>query len=86
MTPNGNIDTSLLSLTAAFLSIALLFVVLRFWARHTTAATYGPDDWLIVVGLVSQDPTSRSPKNKTEGSQNLRTGGGMCFRRAQLQE
>lgn len=54
MTHDGDIKWSLISLTATFLAVALLFVVFRFWARYTTAAKFGSDDWLIVAGLASQ--------------------------------
>lgn len=53
MEHNGDVKWSLVSLTVAFLSVALLSVVFRFWARYTTAAKFGVDDWLIVAGLAS---------------------------------
>lgn len=42
-----------ISTTTILLVLSTVFVVLRFWARHYVAAKYGPDDWLIVAGLVS---------------------------------
>lgn len=69
MTHSGDISVSLLSLTATFLSLALVFVILRFWARYTTAATYGADDWLIVAGMVCRSLPTWYPTS-TEGSYN----------------
>lgn len=45
--------------TTILLVLATIFVVLRFWARHYVAAKYGPDDWLIVAGLVSRGARDR---------------------------
>ena len=45
-----------ISTTTILLVLSTVFVILRFWARHYVAATYGPDDWLIVAGLVSCVP------------------------------
>lgn len=60
MAQDGDMKWSLISLTATFLVFALLSVVFRFWARYTTAANVGADDWLILAGLASQDCFSSS--------------------------
>lgn len=54
-----NIQPTQISTTTILLVLATIFVVLRFWARHYVAATYGLDDWLIVAGLVSRGPRDR---------------------------
>lgn len=48
-----NTGPTQISTTTILLVLATVFVILRFWARHYVAAQYGPDDWLIVAGLVS---------------------------------
>lgn len=48
-----NTGPTQITTTTILLVLATIFVVLRFWARHYVAATYGLDDWLIVAGLVS---------------------------------
>ncbi|KAJ0124468.1 integral membrane protein [Diaporthe amygdali] len=48
-----NTGPTQISTTTILLVLATVFVVLRFWARHYVAAQYGPDDWLIVAGLIS---------------------------------
>lgn len=48
-----NTGPTQITTTTILLVLATVFVVLRFWARHYVAATYGIDDWLIVAGLVS---------------------------------
>lgn len=53
MAQDGDMKWSLISLTATFLVFGLLSVVFRFWARYTTAANFGADDWLIIAGLAS---------------------------------
>ncbi|CAL3973091.1 unnamed protein product [Diplocarpon coronariae] len=40
------------NLSLVFLALALVFVVLRLWARFKHSQKYGMDDWLIVVSLV----------------------------------
>lgn len=54
MAENGDVKWSLVSLTVTFLVLAAISVGFRFWARYTTAATFGTDDWLIIAGMVSQ--------------------------------
>lgn len=51
-----NTGPTQISTTTILLVLATIFVILRFWARHYVAARYGPDDWLIVAGLVSLAP------------------------------
>jgi hypothetical protein len=41
-----------INLSIAFLCIAIVFTILRFYARHKQRAGYGIDDWLIVVSLL----------------------------------
>lgn len=48
-----NTGPTQISTTTILLVLATVFVILRFWARQYVAARYGPDDWLIVAGLVS---------------------------------
>lgn len=55
--PSENTGPTQISTTTILLVLATIFVVLRFWARHYVAAKYGPDDWLIVAGLVSRART-----------------------------
>lgn len=54
-----NTGPTQISTTTILLVLSTLFVILRFWARHYVAATYGLDDWLIVAGLVSLVPSRR---------------------------
>lgn len=54
VTQDEGTASTLVVLTASFLAVAVLLVFLRFWARFNTAAKYGADDWLVVVGLVSR--------------------------------
>lgn len=51
-----NTGPTQITTTTILLVLATIFVILRFWARHYVAARYGPDDWLIVAGLVSLAP------------------------------
>ncbi|KAJ4387564.1 hypothetical protein N0V93_008159 [Gnomoniopsis smithogilvyi] len=52
MAQDGDVKWPLVSLTATFLVFAVFSVFFRFWARYTTAATFGVDDWLIIAGLL----------------------------------
>lgn len=40
-------------------AIDIIVVALRFYAKRKRGAKYGPDDWLILVSLVSLADTSR---------------------------
>lgn len=65
MAEDGGIKWSLISLIATFLSFEFLSVIFRFWARYTTAAAFGADDWLIIAGLASQSlPSGALPVRK----------------------
>ena len=50
----ANQGPKIVSLMIAFLAVTWTAVILRFYSRVWVKKVIGADDWLIIVGLVSQ--------------------------------